>query len=199
MGNQLSNGISTKTEQNLDIERYMGTWYEIARYPFKYQVDCETAKATYVWDANRKLIDVENDCLVNNESIRSRKGGAWIPDMRDKGKLKINFEGTPSSGTGDYWVHWTDYNDAIVGGPSGEVLWWLSREPQVELKNIEPMLNRIKSFGYNVERLMAHPSVIKKPNKRHAEKITNLSLFEEHLPFKYADRINTIMEHIELI
>ncbi len=157
------NPISFETVRDLDLQRYMGVWYEIAHYPFKYQKDCEKAKAIYKWDAVNKKILVENQCYAGNTMIRSRTAEAWIPDHNDKGKLKIMFNGFPrDTHPGDYWVHWTDYDNAIVGGPSGYTLWWLSRNPTVKASDVEPMLNVIRQFGYNTDNLISHPSIVVK-------------------------------------
>jgi apolipoprotein D and lipocalin family protein len=155
--------INTETQKDLDLDSYMGTWYEIAKYPFKYQVKCDRAKAIYRWDKINNNILVENQCFREGTLTDSRTATAWIPDPLEPGKLKIVFDGYPRDNKpGDYWVHWTDYQNAIVGGPSGKFLWWLSRNPKVKAEQVQPMLNKIKMFGYNPERLMAHPSVIYK-------------------------------------
>lgn len=155
--------IKQDTMNNLDLARYMGEWYEIAKYPFKWQTDCEKAKAIYSWDPQNQKVLVENQCWTNNQMIRSRTAKAWVPDQTDKGKLKIMFDGYPRDpNPGDYWVHWTDYQNAIVGGPSGEMLWWLSRNPTVRAKDVEPMLEKIRSYGYDTDRLMAHKSTVTK-------------------------------------
>ena len=156
--------ISEKTVEDLDIEKYMGEWYEIAKYEFKWENDCDNAKAIYKWDNVNQKINVENQCWVDGKMKRSRKAKAWVPDSSDKGKLLINFDdGLPADiGPAPYWVHWTDYNDAIVGGPSGKFLWWLSRKPTVNYKEVEPMLKLIRTYGYDTNKLMASKSTVTK-------------------------------------
>ena len=156
------NNISSKTVKDLNVEEYgSGQWHEIAHYPFLYQKDCEKAKAIYKWDPINQVILVENQCYANNKMIRSRTAKAWIPDPNDKGKLKIMFDGFPRDPTpGDYWVHYYDGENAIVGGPSGYTLWWLSRNPTVKAKDVEPMLKLIRSFGYDTDKLVSHPSIV---------------------------------------
>ena len=147
---------------SINLEKYRGVWYEIAKYPFKYQEDCEKAKAIYKLKGESE-ISVENQCWTGDKMIRSRTATAWVPNTLEPGKLKIEFDGFPRDiGPGDYWIIWTDYEDAIVGGPSGYTLWWLSRKPTVKAEEVEPMLEKIRSYGYNTDRLMAHPSVIQK-------------------------------------
>ena len=149
------------TVREFDPARYMGEWHEIAKYKFKYEDDCDRAKAIYTWDENNQQILVENQCFRKGKMIRSRTGKAKITDLSDPGKLTIMFDGYPRDPTsGQYWIHWTDYHNAIVGGPSGEMLWWLSRNKTVKASEVEPMLKKIRSFGYDTDRLMSHVSVV---------------------------------------
>lgn len=151
------------TVKNFDPSKYMGEWHEIAKYPFKYESNCDRAKAIYKWDDQTKEILVENQCFKRGVMIRSRTAKAKIVDNNDPGKLKIMFDGFPRDPTpGDYWIHWTDYNTAIVGGPSGKMLWWLSRNETVKASEVEPMLEKIRTFGYDTDKLMAHVSVVTK-------------------------------------
>ena len=152
--------ISHQTVKDLNLKQYMGKWYEIAKYSFKYQTDCESATANYTYNDADGSVKVVNKCYVNNQSIRTREARAWVPDLSDKGKLKILFSGFPNDGVGDYWVHYYDGENAVVGGPSGQFLWWLSRNPTVKARDVEPMLRIIKSFGYDTDKLMASPGTV---------------------------------------
>lgn len=152
-----------KTVKDLNVEKYMGTWYEIAKYDnLIWDKDCEHARVIYKYDEKTQKILVENQCFINGKKVRSRKAKAWIPDQNDKGKLLIDFGNNFPTNFGpvQYWVHWTDYDNAIVGGPSGKILWWLSRKPTVYYKDIEPMLKIVESFGYDADKLMSSRSAV---------------------------------------
>lgn len=154
---------SSDSKRNIDLAKYMGTWYEIAKYPFKYQTDCDRAVAIYKWDDEKQEIHLENQCWVNGKMIRSRTGRAWASNPIDNSKLKIEFEGFPRDPSpGQYNILWTDYNTSIVAGGTNDMLWWLSRSPTVKAKDVEPMLAKIRSYGYDTDKLLAHPSVIQK-------------------------------------
>ena len=116
------------------------------------------------YKVNHGKLMVENQCWREGKMIESRTATAVIPDASEPGKLKIMFDGYPrDESPGDYWVHWTDYNNAVVGGPTGKTLWWLSREPSVKASDVDPMLELIKSYGYDTNKLIAsHPSVVRK-------------------------------------
>lgn len=149
------------TVADLDPVRYSGKWYELAKYPFLYQADCDNAAAIYRWDdMNQKLL-IENQCYKNGQKIRSRHAKAWIPDQSNKGKLRILFEGEPRDPEGDYWVHYTDYdNYAVVGGPSGRVLWLLGRKPTITYQDVNVLLDIIRKFGYDTDKLLANPGTV---------------------------------------
>ena len=147
------------TMRNLDLERYMGKWYEIGHFKFRPEASCERAIAIYSLNDDG-TVNVENQCYRDGQMIKSRTATAWVPDASDKGKLLINFDQPEMPNPGDYWVHWTDYNNSIVGSPNKDKLWWLSRKPVVRAKDVEPMLERIRSFGYDTDRLLGSKGVI---------------------------------------
>jgi lipocalin len=151
------------TIDTFDPKRYSGRWYEIAKYKFKWQLDCADSVAIYVWDTQNQKLLVENQCYDKNGiHIRSRFGEAIIPNPNDPGKLILNFtDGLPKDPKGDYWIHWTDYdNYSIVGGPSKQFLWLLSRKDKIKASEVEPLLKKIRSYGYDTEKLMANPKNI---------------------------------------
>ena len=83
----------------LDLDRYMGTWHEIARYEHSFQKGCTQSKATYVKKSDSEIA-VTNECLVSGKR-KSANGKAWIVDPETPAKLKVSFF-WPFRG--DYWV-----------------------------------------------------------------------------------------------
>lgn len=146
---------------NIDFSRYQGRWHEIAKIPFKWQQNCERSVAIYKFDPITQKLSVENQCWANDQMVYARRATAWVPDPLQNNKLLIKFDdGLPADPVGDYWILWTDYENAIVGSPNH--VWWLSRKPYVHAVEVEPMLRKIKSFGYDIDKLMAHPSAVRK-------------------------------------
>lgn len=145
------------TMKKLDVYLYSGEWWEIAKYPLIWESDCERATANYSYDSFKNVIKVTNICWVNGQVIRTRTGEARMDNMNDKGKLRLNFtDGLPSDGESDYWVHWTDYTSyAIVGGRDGKYLWVLSRKEKMPRGDIDMIINKVKSYGYDTDRLIA--------------------------------------------
>ena len=143
-----------KTVDSVDLQRYTGEWYEISRYPNRFQKDCPASKATYTTLPNGK-INVLNECydLEYNKVIRSVEGTAKVVDQRSFAKLKVTFF-WPFYG--DYWIIdlGKDYEYAVVGNPQRNYLWILSRSPEISAGTYSHILENIKKNGYDPENLI---------------------------------------------
>ncbi|TRX66582.1 lipocalin family protein [Carboxylicivirga sp. M1479] len=138
----------------LDIERYMGKWYELARYDHSFERGLVGVSATYSM-RDDGLIKVVNagfkNSLNGEESIAV--GKAKIPDLKEQGKLKVSF----------FWIFYADYyvldlDDnyqwAIIGSSSDKYLWILSRTPFVDDEEYTKLLSKISQRGYDVSKLI---------------------------------------------
>ncbi len=138
----------------VDLNRYTGVWYEIARYPHSFQEGCVGSKATYTLRDDGK-ISVLNECYDKSFSgkIRSAKGKAWVVDKETNAKLKVSFF-WPFAG--DYWIIdlGTNYEYAVIGNPTREYLWILSRTREMEGELYEAILSRLKDNHYDTSRLI---------------------------------------------
>ena len=136
----------------VDVDFYLGRWYEIARYPNGFQKECEAVTATY---SRREdgLIKVVNACgAIEGSRAREAVGRAKIVDPQSNAKLKVSFFGPF---WGDYWVVdlKEDYSRAIVGEPSGRYLWVLARAPAVTPDERADILATLDRLGYPAEPL----------------------------------------------
>lgn len=131
----------------LDLDRYLGRWFELARYEQGFQKDCEGVTASYSQRTNGG-IDVLNRCRKPNGKISEARGRAKVVDTATGAKLKVSFFGPFY---GDYWVmdRSDDYRWAIVGDPSGRYLWILHREPTPPEAEIQRLLGRAGELGYD--------------------------------------------------
>ncbi len=138
----------------VDLHRYAGVWYEIARYPHRFQEGCYGSKATYTLREDGR-IGVLNECRQGGPDgpRRTADGVAKVVDPVTNAKLKVSFFGPFY---GDYWVIdlGPDYEYAVVGHPSRQYLWILSRTPDLPAQTYEAILARLRSVGYDTQRLI---------------------------------------------
>jgi len=143
--------------QDLDLKRYLGTWYEIAKKPFPMEKDCNFAEAHYTWDSEQQVMLIRNTCLDENRKVKRESfGRARVADSNNKSKLKVKFSGPDAwTGEGDYVVLYTDYDKySIVGG--GPFLWILSRKQKIPKEDVPILLNKVKSFDYDPNKLLSN-------------------------------------------
>lgn len=143
-----------QTVPSVDLKRYVGTWYEIARFPQRFQKSCVATTATYVQRDDGK-IDVINRCRKDRVDGKEKKarGVAKVVDPDTNAKLKVSFFGPF---WGDYWIvnldH--DYQWAVVSDSKRESVWILSRTPQMDPELYERIVDDLRADGYPVERLV---------------------------------------------
>lgn len=142
-----------ETVDFVDINRYIGEWYEIARYEHRFQKGCVGSKATYTMREDGK-ISVVNECFDKSSSgkLRSAKGKAWVVDKQSNAKLKVSFF-WPFAG--DYWVIdlGENYEYAVVGHPDRKYLWVLSRTPEMDENVYQAILDRLQKQEYDTSKL----------------------------------------------
>ncbi|MEX1250954.1 MAG: lipocalin family protein [Hyphomonas sp.] len=142
---------------SVDVERYMGLWYEIARYPTSFQKDCEGTTAEYrLRDDGR--VDVLNTCRFGTKDGEARSAGAVarVMDGSNGARIFVNFAPIPlPAGRGNYWIIHLDegYQHALVGEPSGRFLWMLSRTPAVTPDVRAELYAAAVAAGYDISML----------------------------------------------
>ena len=142
------------TVKKVDLQKYLGTWYEIARYEHYFEKGCRDVSATYSLkeDGDIKVI---NRCTKEEAGKKEVVGVAYATDESNS-KLKVSFF---RPFYGDYWIIMLDddYRYAVVGDPSREYLWILSRTPKLEENIKNNILNRLPKMGYSPEPLIWTP------------------------------------------
>lgn len=146
-----------QTVASVDVDRYTGTWYEIASFPQRFQEGCTATTATYTRREDGDL-DVLNRCrkfeLDGPED--TAKGRARVIDKATNAKLEVSFF---RPFWGDYWVIdlAPDYSFAVVGHPGRDYLWILSRTPAMPEETYAAIVSRLKEKGYEIDRLRRTP------------------------------------------
>ncbi len=150
--------INTETVKNLDIQKYLGKWYEIARFPHSFEKGLVGVTATYSMAENGKIKVVNEGYKGSFEGeLDVAVGKAKIPDMNDPAKLKVSFFWIFY---GDYFIMELDsenYEWAVIGSSSPKYLWILSRKPQLEPAIFNDLIKRIEARGYQLDRLYKVP------------------------------------------
>ena len=152
-----------KTVPSVDLNRYSGRWYEIARYPNRFQKDCAgNTTADYKLLSGGK-IEVINQCRKSDGSIKAAKGEARIVDNSTNSKLEVRFAPSFLSFLpfvwGDYWI--TDlgknYEYSVVGSPDRKYLWILAREPRIDEAAYSAILERAAKNGFDPSKVVKTP------------------------------------------
>jgi apolipoprotein D and lipocalin family protein len=145
------------TVDYVDLDRYLGTWFEIARYPAPFQEGCVATSATYS-PREGGGIRILNRCHIESfdGELREAEGRAKIVDRDTNAKFRVSFF-WPFYG--DYWVLalGPEYEWALVGEPSRRFLWILSRTPRMDDETFADILGRLPALGYDAQRLLITP------------------------------------------
>jgi apolipoprotein D and lipocalin family protein len=154
---------------SLDVPRYMGTWYEVAKYPNWFQKRCiANTSATYAIEPNG-MLQVLNRCQKEDGSMSEALGAAKQVGDATSPKLEVRFAPAWLSFLpfvwGNYWVIDLDpqYQLAAVSEPSRKYLWILSRSKTVEPKAYEALLQRLKQQGFNLDAIEISKQTPEKP------------------------------------
>lgn len=143
----------------LDVPRYLGTWYEIAKFPNWFQKKCVgNTKAAYSIKADGNL-QVLNSCKTASGEESLAEGVARQIGAQDSPKLEVRFAPEWLSFLplvwGDYWIIDLDpqYRVAAVSDPRREYLWVLSRTPQLDPKVYDDLLQRLQKQQFDILKL----------------------------------------------
>lgn len=148
---------SLPTVEKVELDRYLGTWYEVARKPMVFQKQCDrNVTATYTLNENGNVV-VNNRCVKKDGRQIQSIGEAFVQNPPYNSQLKVSF--LPEFirwlpvGRGDYWVLKLDqdYQTVLVGEPGRKYMWVLSRTPQPNQAVVNEYLEHAKSLGYDLD------------------------------------------------
>lgn len=152
-GNLLSQSSPPQTVEYVDLEKYAGLWYEVAKIPNSFQDQCiseTTARYTIAEDGE---ILVVNSCVDEDGEIDEAEGVARVVDKKSNAKLEVSFVSFLGWRPfwGDYWIIGLDenYQWAVVGHPERKYGWILSRVKQPDQQTIDRIFQILKEQGYN--------------------------------------------------
>lgn len=161
--NDRSKPAELTTVPSVDLNRYSGKWFEIARYPNKFQKKCVgNTTATYTVKEGGQ-IEVVNECLEKDGQTDRAKGKARIVDKTTNAKLKVRFAPAFLSFLpmvwGDYWIIdlADDYGYAAIGDPKRDYFWILSRKPELDDATYQAILRRAEQKGFDPAKVYKTP------------------------------------------
>lgn len=146
-----------KTVDRVELERYMGTWYEIARYPNYFQRGIVGVKVEYSLknDGSITIRNYGRKGKLDGE-LKTSNATAWLPQKGESARWYVQFIWPLRA---DYWIIdlADDYRYAVVGQPSRKNLWIISRTPTMTDKDYQEICGRLKSQGYDPQKLRRTP------------------------------------------
>jgi apolipoprotein D and lipocalin family protein len=149
-----------KTVGQVDLQRYQGTWYELARLPMFFQRSCVRSEAHYALQDDGSVA-VINRCETNEGEWQQVKGEAVPQQPGQTDKLWVRFDNWfsnlfPGLTKGHYWILYLDdgYNVALVGSPDRDYLWLLSREKTIDAATRDTLLEEARQRGYDTSELI---------------------------------------------
>lgn len=147
------------TVDQVDMQRYAGTWYEIARLPQWFQRGCYDSTATYSPNDDG-TIKVVNRCQREDDEASEATGTARIVPDSGNAKLKVRFDNwvsklIPTITEGNYWIIALDkdYQTVVIGEPSREYLWILARQPELNDDQYQALVQVAEDKGFAVDQL----------------------------------------------
>jgi apolipoprotein D and lipocalin family protein len=162
--------VELKTVPGVDLKRYTGKWYEIAKYPNRFQKQCvANVTANYTLKPNGK-IEVRNECLLKDGKTESAVGEAKVADKATNSKLKVRFAPAALSFLsfvwGNYWILELDpnYDYVAIGEPKREYFWILGRKSTMDDVTYQAILRHAEAMGFNpakVEKTPQNAEVLK--------------------------------------
>jgi len=151
-------GVDKSTVSGVDLNRYLGRWYEVARFDHSFEKGLTGVTATYSLRSDGK-IKVLNEGYKNSLDGRHKKavGKAMIPNPQDLSKLKVSFF---LNFYADYLIMELDqvnYQYAMIGSNSDNFIWILNREPKISDSIYNMLVEKAKKRGFAVENLIKVP------------------------------------------
>lgn len=140
------------TVEKVDIQKYKGTWYEIARFEHFFEKGCKNVTATYELNSDNS-IKVLNKCeMIEDGQKKEAEGIAYVTN-KSGSKLEVSFF---RPFYGDYWILELDrdYKYALVGTPSREYLWILARSKTIDDEIKQDLVQKAVELGFDKSKLI---------------------------------------------
>lgn len=145
-------GINPVT--NFNINRYLGTWYEIARLDHSFESGLTKVTAEYSLGEKDSIRVINRGYDLVKQKWKEAVGKAYFVDSPQVGRLKVSFFGPFYGGYNVIELDQENYSYALVCGPSLKYLWILSRTPELDETIVRELVAMAKTFGFATENLI---------------------------------------------
>jgi len=158
-------GISPVKAFNID--RYLGTWYEIARLDHSFERGLDDVSAEYSLREDGGVRVINRGFSVTEGSWKEAEGKAYFAGARDEGYLKVSFFGPFYGSYIVFELDQANYQYAFVAGNSKSYLWFLSRTPTVNAALLAHFIERVAELGFDTDGLIFVEQ--RRSGERHAQ------------------------------
>jgi len=144
--------------KNFDSQRFLGTWYEIARLDHKEERNLQQVTATYSQRADGGIRVLNKGFDTKKQQWKSIEGKGYFNGPSDQGRLKVSFFG-PFYGGYNILKLEPDYSLMLVSGPNRKYLWILARDKKLDERLLQNYIQQAKDWGFATDELIrvAHP------------------------------------------
>ncbi|MEW8192055.1 MAG: lipocalin family protein [Candidatus Thiodiazotropha endolucinida] len=149
---QLPRGIQPVS--GFEIDRYLGTWYEIARLDHRFEKGLNNVTANYTLRNDGGINVINRGYAPKDQAWKEAQGKAFFVGDKQKGHLQVSFFGPFYSSYVIFELDKDDYQYAFVSGYNRDYLWLLARKPNNDKKIIKRFLDRSKSFGFDTDEII---------------------------------------------
>lgn len=144
----------TRAVTGFELERYLGTWYEIARLDHSFERDLSNVTATYSRRDDGGVRVVNRGYNEDDQEWDEAVGKAYFIDSPDEGRLKVSFFGPFYGGYNVLELDRDDYGYALVAGPNRKYLWILARDPALPEATVDALVERARTLEFPVDELI---------------------------------------------
>lgn len=151
--------------KEFELDRYLGTWYEIARLDHSFERGLNNITAEYSIRDDGGVKVINRGFSKEDNDWRQAEGKAYFVEAADNGHLKVSFFGPFYGSYIIFELDKKDYQYAFVSGPDTSYLWLLAREPQVDNNVTELFVKRSQELGFDTSKL-----IYVEHDKKHVDK-----------------------------
>ncbi|MBW9267830.1 MAG: lipocalin family protein [Candidatus Thiodiazotropha sp. (ex. Lucinisca nassula)] len=149
---QLPRGIQPIS--GFEIDRYLGTWYEIARLDHRFEKGLNNVTANYTLRNDGGINVINRGYAPKDQAWKEAQGKAYFVDDNQKGHLQVSFFGPFYSSYVIFELDKDDYQYAFVSGYNRDYLWLLARKPGIDRKIIKRFLDHSRSLGFDTNEII---------------------------------------------